>query len=103
MYWFGKAAEQGLADAQYNLGVFYVAGWGVPQDYAKAAYWYGKAAEQGDADAQFNLVCYYKGLGTSKDKAQAIYWFEKVAGQGGENAKTALDEVKGQPSSYWNE
>lgn len=104
VYWFGKAAEQGLADAQYNLGVFYVAGWGVSQDYAKAAYWYGKAAEQGDADAQFNFgVCYYKGLGTSKDKAQAIYWFEKVAGQGGENAKTALDEVKGQPSSYWNE
>ena len=104
VYWYRKAAEQGDAEAQYNMGVCYENGQGVDKDYAQAVCWYRLAAEQGLADAQFNLgVCYYKGLGTSKDKAQAIYWFEKVAGQGGENAKTALDEVKGQPSSYWNE
>ena len=34
--WFRKAAEQGLADAQYNLGSAYCRGHGVKQDYASA-------------------------------------------------------------------
>ena len=33
--WYRKAAEQGDADAQYNLGVMYAKGQGVPQDYAR--------------------------------------------------------------------
>jgi len=82
---FRKAAEQGNADAQYNLGVLYYEEWegqGVPQDdtqvalwrrtirawrawinsadpynrrYTQAVYWFRKAAEQGDADAQYAL------------------------------------------------
>ena len=47
-----KKAEQGLADAQFNLGVFYNHGRGVSQDYNEAAKWYRKAAEQGLADAR---------------------------------------------------
>ncbi len=46
-----KAAEQGHAEAQYNLGGFYVFGDGVKQDYAEAVKWYRKAAAQGDAQA----------------------------------------------------
>ena len=42
-------AEQGNAAAQYNLGVMYDNGEGVPQDYAEAAKWYRLAAEQGEA------------------------------------------------------
>ena len=44
-------AEQGDAVAQFNLGVKYDNGQGVPQDYAEAVKWYRKAAEQGDAGA----------------------------------------------------
>ena len=40
-------AEQGQAGAQYNLGVIYASGAGVPQDDAEAARWYRLAAEQG--------------------------------------------------------
>ena len=40
-------AEQGDADAQFNLGTMYGIGLGVPQDFAKAVKWYRKAAEQG--------------------------------------------------------
>ena len=43
-----KAAEQGHADAQYNLGLMYDYGGGVPEDDAEAVRWYRKAAEQGD-------------------------------------------------------
>ena len=48
-------AERGVSTAQFNLGVIYDNGEGVPQDYAEAVKWYRKAAEQGDAAAQSNL------------------------------------------------
>ncbi len=49
--WYQKAAEQGNAGAQNNLGLMYYNGKGVEQDYIKALEWYQKAAEQGDAKA----------------------------------------------------
>jgi TPR repeat protein len=52
---YRKAADQGNARAQFNLGVLYANGQGVAQDYAEAARWYRKAADQGHADAQNNL------------------------------------------------
>ena len=48
---YRKAAEQGLANAQFNLGVMYHKGRGVPQSYEEAAKWFRKAAEQGDTKA----------------------------------------------------
>ena len=50
-----KAAEQGDAMAQFNLGQCYTNGTGVEKDEQKAVEWYKKAAEQGHAGAQFNL------------------------------------------------
>lgn len=70
-----RAAEQGNADAQYNLGDCYYYGEGVAQDYAQAVYWYRQAAEQGNAWAQYNLgVCYAEGLGVDRDSKQAESW-----------------------------
>ena len=48
--WYRKAAEQGHANAQHNLGNRYRKGEGVTQDYAEAVKWYSKAAEMGDND-----------------------------------------------------
>ena len=42
-------ATQGNAPAQFNLGLMYDHGYGVPQDDAEAVKWYRLAAEQGDA------------------------------------------------------
>ena len=42
-----QAAEQGHADAQYNLGLMYDRGDGVPENDAEAVKWYRMAAEQG--------------------------------------------------------
>ena len=47
-------AEQGNADAQYNLGFMNSNGNGVPQDDVEAVKWYRLAADQGDADARGN-------------------------------------------------
>jgi TPR repeat protein len=50
------AADQGDAVAQFNLGLIYYYGHGVPQDYLQAVAWYRKAADQGHAGAQYALV-----------------------------------------------
>mgnify|MGYP006240838927 CR=1 FL=1 len=69
------AAEQGYADAQFNLGVMYNNGNGVPQDYKEAVYWYQLAAEQGHSKAQGNLgVMYAFGNGVMKDYVYAHMW-----------------------------
>jgi len=46
-------AKQGNASAQYNLGIIYNKGEGVPQDSAEAVKWYRLAADQGYASAQY--------------------------------------------------
>ncbi len=80
MKWFHKAADQGNAGAQNNLGLMYANGQGVPQDYAEAVRWYRKAAEQGYASAQTNLgVMYSKGQGVPQDYAQAHKWYNLAA------------------------
>ena len=84
-------AEQGDADAQFNLGLMYGNGWGVPQDYAEALKWYRKAAEQGDAKAQSNLgLRYAKGKGVTQDDAEALKWYRKAAEQGNAWAQSNL-------------
>jgi TPR repeat protein len=60
MRWYRKAAEQGFAEAQCNLGVMYRLGRGVPQDDAEAMRWYRKAAKQGNAQAQNGLIIMYE-------------------------------------------
>ena len=45
--WYLKAANQGHADAQYNLGVMYYQGQGVRQNTASAKEWFGKACDNG--------------------------------------------------------
>ena len=81
--WFRKAADLGDAKAQYNLGVAYNEGKGVPQDFGQAAFWFSKAAEQGIPQAQNNLGFLYKqGQGVVQDSSKATEWFRKAAQQG---------------------
>ncbi|HWI68206.1 MAG TPA: tetratricopeptide repeat protein [Nitrospiraceae bacterium] len=95
-------AEQGDALAQYNLGVLYRKGRGVPQDDVQARQWYAKAAAQGQAKAQFNLgTLYFNGEGVPKDYPQALRWFRLAADQGEALAQTKIaimyDEGQGVP------
>ena len=53
--WYRKAAEQGDADAQNNLGMHYLEGRGVPQDNVQAYMWLSLAAMRGDKKATQNL------------------------------------------------
>ena len=51
VYWYQKSAEQGDAEAQYNLGVAYYNGEGVEQSHSKAVYWLRKACENFNDEA----------------------------------------------------
>ena len=43
--WYRRAAEQGVAFAQFNLGVRYVNGQGVARDPVQAYQWFSVAAQ----------------------------------------------------------
>jgi uncharacterized protein len=93
-------ATQGMAAAQFNLGILYAKGLGVSQDYATAAQWFRKAAEQDFAAAQFNLGnLYARGLGMPQDDVQAYVWFYVAARQGDRDAIEGLDIVAKRMSS----
>lgn len=120
--WFRKSAEQGDSRAlkklrnaaeqedqraQYNLGMMYLNGKGVAQDYSQAVVWFKKmvdlgnytegvagvrkAAELGSARAQDTLgMMYGNGQGVTLDFVQAVQWFRKAAEQGDSNAQCHL-------------
>jgi len=80
-------AEHGDVRAQYDLGVLYDRGQGVPQDNQEAMNWYRRAAEQGEARAQYNLgLMYANGQGVSQDYVEAYYWIAVAAAQGNVHA-----------------
>jgi TPR repeat protein len=81
--WIRKAAEQGFAEAQRDLGGLYETGKGVPQDSTEAAKWYRAAAEQGNASAQLNLgALYLVGEGVPKDYSESYFWVKVAAATG---------------------
>ena len=90
-----QAADQGDAEAQYNLGLMYVNGEGVPKDDAEAVRWYRLAAEQGDASAQHNLgVMYANGRGVLKDSVLAHMWSNIAGANGHEAARELRDNLE---------
>ncbi len=52
--WYRKAADQGHASAQSNLGLRYAEGQGVPQDYVRAHMWFSVSSAQGNQLAAKN-------------------------------------------------
>lgn len=84
-------AEQGDAQAEYELSHMYYYGQGVPQDYAEALQWGRKAADQGFAKAEYDTgYLYYHGQGVSQDYTRAAGWYRKAADQGNAYAQGEL-------------
>jgi TPR repeat protein len=50
--WYRKAAYQGNAEAEHDLGYMYYYGQDLPQDYTEARRWYRKAADHGYPEAR---------------------------------------------------
>ena len=86
-----EVAEQGDADAQRELGMRYVFGDGVPQDYSAAVKWFRMAAEQGHTAGQYHLaVCYRRGQGVPQNNVESFKWMRKAAEQGLNSAQSNL-------------
>jgi TPR repeat protein len=76
-------AEQGDAEAQFDLGIGYATGWVGVRDFSLAAKWLRKSAEQGNPDGQFAFGAHcHKGEGVPKDCQQAALWYRAAAEQG---------------------
>jgi TPR repeat protein len=75
--WFQRAANQGDAVAQYNVGASYASGTGVQKSDVDAAKWFRRAADQGVVFAQLNLgLLYAAGNGVPQDSVEALKWME---------------------------
>jgi TPR repeat protein/uncharacterized RDD family membrane protein YckC len=86
-----KAANQGNAAAQNQLGLRYETGQGVPKDFGKAADLYQKSADRGNASAKNNLGRLYEnGEGVPKDLRRAANLYQKAADQGNAFAQNNL-------------
>ncbi|HBM13419.1 MAG TPA: hypothetical protein DD390_12050, partial [Rhodospirillaceae bacterium] len=80
--WFGKAADQGFAPAQYQLGLCHDLGKVGWDDPVTAARLYTLAAEQGHENAQHRLGGLYSdGFGVEVDADEAAKWRDKAAAQ----------------------
>ena len=100
--WLEKAAEQGHAEAQCQLGKCYAKGKGVNKDFQQAVEWFTKAAEQENVEAQYCLgICYAKGKGVEEDLEKAVAWFKKAADQGHEKSKIGLLKVRYQLGMFY--
>src|SRR5713101_1423040 len=92
-----KLANQGDADAQWQMGVRYHNGEEVPQNDAQAVRWFLRAAEQGHVTAQATLGAYYwAGRGVPPDLSKAYVWSALALAQGDENSKSRLEGLASQ-------
>jgi len=89
-----QLAQEGNAEAQFQLGLK-CSGAGVSaQDELQAAEWYLKAAEQNHGLAQFNLgQMFASGKGVTQDAAKSLFWFRRSAHSGIAGAQFCLGRV----------
>jgi TPR repeat protein len=87
-------AEKGDAPSQFNLGLMYVDGLGVPQDYSQAVRWFERSAQQDYPKAQLNLgILYRDGKGVKRDYVQAYMWLNLCAAKGEAKCVAKRDEL----------
>jgi TPR repeat protein len=77
LLWYLKAAQQGYAKSQYNLGMLYLE---ELHDEVQSLRWLREAAEQNWPSAEYNLGVFFANgsAGLSKDKSQAKKWMERA-------------------------
>lgn len=92
-----QAAQDGDAQAQYELGQFYYEGKGAPRDLPQALNYFEKASLQGHAQAQYQLgLMFFRGEGVQANNIQAYIVLKMAAVNGSEDALDQADEVSAQ-------
>ena len=81
--------------AQYYVGMMYLNGQGVKQDYEKAGHWFRKASEQAIPQAQFKLgTLYLNGQGLPKDYEFAYGWYRVASSHNHKRSVAAVEELR---------
>ena len=96
IYWYTKAAEHGVKDAQNDLGFLYFGERGFPKNLDKAEYWLLKAVEgnKNDSDPMMNLGVLYFHEITLPAYEKSIYWFDRAARLGDVEAYLLYVEIQ---------
>ena len=87
--WLRRAAEQGLASAQGNLGYLYGKGEGVPRDLVRAHMWFSLAVSGGSKEAGRNREALAQGMteGEIREAQEmARQWLRRSRERGGGKA-----------------
>jgi len=80
---------------QYYIGMMYLKGQGVEQDYEEASKWFRKASENRLPNAQYKLANLYTlGKGVPKDYEFAYIWYSVAATHNHQLSKNALDKAR---------
>jgi TPR repeat protein len=81
--------------AQYYMGMMYMKGQGVEQDYKNASKWFRKASEKRIPQAQYKLGdLYFKGRGVPNDYEYAYVWFSVGASHKHQLSMNAVKKAK---------
>ena len=87
-------ATQGIIVSQYNTGVNYSLGLGIPVDMEKSVYWFQEATKQGHSKAPFNLaILYAKGSNVPKNITLSETYFLLAAERGNKEAKDFISKI----------
>ena len=93
-----KTSEDRIA--QYYLGMMYMRGQGIEQDYKEASEWFRKAAEQSFAVAMYKLAEFYtEGKGVPKDLEFAYVWYSVGAAHNHEKSMNSVEKAKSRLAS----
>jgi len=92
VFWCGRAAENELADAQFELGLAYLIGYGLEEvNKTQAEIWVYRAAEQDVIQAQKLLGKWYQGTeGFHRDLDESFEWTKRAAESGDPEAQYLL-------------
>jgi len=75
--------DQDNTQAERLLGIMYIKGLGVPQDYTMGMRWMRVAANKGLAEAENDVaLLYQRGWGVERNDAEAIKWYRRAADHG---------------------
>jgi TPR repeat protein len=86
--WYQKAADSGLAQAQFNYALMLEKGIAGKQDTLLAVKYYKLAAQQGLVEARYNFALMLaEGRGVLEDDQVAAQWMKRAADQGYANAQ----------------
>ena len=93
--WYRRASHAGDLEALTNLGIMYLNGDGVAQNFVEAVSAFRSAAQQQYPTGYFLMGhVYHNGLGVDQDLNQATTWYQRAAEEGHEQAQQRLQDLR---------